>query len=159
MSISYTPIWRILNAYLKRSETDMSHEQLAQVASEGRVSQLKLLTEAEMMYLSQLLSNLEYKLHLVREVKQVALSMAYIDPNHNRLIKDAEISKLAAKHGISERSLCDMYIDELEPLLRLMKKKKSNLMKRVATEAMKATVAMLKELNIETSPSPKKNKV
>ena len=158
MSIkNFTRTKRILDLYLKRTETDMSHSELAQVASNYRVSAIDLLTEPEMIHLTILLSNAEYQLYLIREIKQVALSMAYLDPKYNPLIKDAQISKLAQKSGISKEHLDDMSLPELETVLRLMKKKKDYIIKSITTDAMKATVAMLKEMNIKTTPSPQKH--
>ena len=110
-----------------------------------------------MIHLTILLSNAEYQLYLIREIKQVALSMAYLDPKYNPLIKDAQISKLAQKSGISKEHLDDMSLPELETVLRLMKKKKDYIIKSITTDAMKATVAMLKEMNIKTTPSPQKH--
>jgi hypothetical protein len=153
-----TPTMILLNLYLRRSEADMTKEQLAQLASDDRVSDIRELTEPEMVYLCTLLSNLEYRLELRRQVKQIALSMAYMNPTYNPLIKDDEISKLAQSKGISNKSFQDMTSSELEQLVKLMKRKMESLSKKMNMEAAKATIFMLKELNINISTSPKNNK-
>ena len=135
----------------------MSREQLAKVGSNGRVTDINQLTEPEMIHLSILLSNEEYQLYLIRQVKQIALSMAYIDPIYNPLIKDVELNRLAKKHGISDEPLANMNIHELEALVRLIKKKEGNLIKSINAQSIKATVSMLKEMNIKTTSSPQKH--